>query len=213
MRACLLAVATIMSRYQNHDGMVEDPDCLIKVISSKGKRWSNWIPGKTLGTEVVEYPALPNTPIFLVEYFPANCTIPQRGWFNPALGAIWWRGQPEPTISYRESKLLHKSLTNVRVVIDSQPMSARHGSSPEWCKATFKPAGLGEEKLTKGVQVEEGCHKGEFFTGHTYFCITAIAPSECGCGEGRGGSGAGLWDDHLKSIRHKAVRPWTFKLI
>jgi len=166
------------------------------------KEWSDWIPGKTIGAEEIDYPNMPKAPLFLVQYTTEKSAVAQRGWFNPALGAIWWHGQAEPTFTHRESMIVHRELTSVLVSIDSCVIvSGRRGTFPVWHKAVLKPAGLGEAQLIRGILIEEGYGKGQTISDPAYF--RALVPNKPDYIDGLISSGAIIWDDRRKCVKHK----------
>ncbi|THH26636.1 hypothetical protein EUX98_g7551 [Antrodiella citrinella] len=136
-----------------------DPDCLVRLH----EEWNTWYPGNVVGSEVVKYPhsSIPETPIYLVEFKMGEFASPERGWFNPLLGTIWWPRRREPTLTYHESMAVHREQTKVLVPIKSSVVVAGQlGVFDVYYQAQLQPDGMGEEILEKGIEVLEGLYQG-----------------------------------------------------
>ncbi|TCD64702.1 hypothetical protein EIP91_003776 [Steccherinum ochraceum] len=156
---------------------MSDAQCKIKVRDDEKNEWGAWIPGKILASENVPYPKLPWGCIHLVEYPDDGSSTTNRGWFNPALGIVWMKGEPEPTLTYRESVAIYRSFTNVLVAINSPAaISGRQGWFPVWHKAVVGPIGMGESQLTRHVKVEEGHAQGQIFADPAV--LMGLVPNE-----------------------------------
>ena len=65
----------------------------------------------------------------------------------------------------------------------------------------FQPTGMGENQLKRGVKVVEGIHAGGFFSDPAL--LRTVVPNEQRVVAGLVSSGALVWDDTRKCVRHK----------